>query len=109
MFQTVLDCGLFHIFNAEEKPGYVTSLAPVTPARWNPVLCFSDDGPDIGPHPVRQEELRAAFDSKSVDGTSPPSNRTGFRRDITTPASGLVRDKQTDLACGIPRAREFAD
>jgi len=25
------------------------------------VLCFSDDGPDTGPHPIREEELRAAF------------------------------------------------
>ena len=25
------------------------------------VLCFSDDGPDTGPHPIRQEVLRAAF------------------------------------------------
>jgi hypothetical protein len=25
------------------------------------VLCFSDDGPDTGPHPISQEELRAAF------------------------------------------------
>ena len=25
------------------------------------VLCFSDDGPDTGPHPITQEELRAAF------------------------------------------------
>lgn len=26
------------------------------------VLCFSDDGPDTGPHPISSEELRAAFD-----------------------------------------------
>ena len=25
------------------------------------VLCFSDDGPDTGPHPVSREELKAAF------------------------------------------------
>jgi hypothetical protein len=25
------------------------------------VLCFSDEGPDTGPHPVGAEELRAAF------------------------------------------------
>ena len=25
------------------------------------VLCFSDEGPDTGPHPVTQDELRAAF------------------------------------------------
>jgi hypothetical protein len=27
------------------------------------VLCFSDAGPDIGPHPISQEALRAAFNS----------------------------------------------
>jgi hypothetical protein len=25
------------------------------------VLCFSDDGPDTGPHPISQEALRGAF------------------------------------------------
>jgi len=25
------------------------------------MLCFSDDGPGTGPHPISQEELRAAF------------------------------------------------
>jgi hypothetical protein len=29
------------------------------------VLCFSDDGPDTGPHPVSQEELRAAFNASN--------------------------------------------
>jgi SAM-dependent methyltransferase len=62
-FQTVLDCGLFHTFDADERPGYVASLASVTERDGTLyVLCFSDDGPETGPHPVRQEELRAAFD-----------------------------------------------
>ena len=62
MFQTVLDCGLFHTFNADERPGYVASLASVTQHDGTLyVLCFSDEGPDTGPHPIRQEELRAAF------------------------------------------------
>jgi hypothetical protein len=25
------------------------------------VLCFSDEGPDTGPHPISQGELRAVF------------------------------------------------
>ena len=62
MFQTVLDCGLFHTFDGEERLGYVASLASVTEHDGTLyVLCFSDDGPDIGPHPISQEELRAAF------------------------------------------------
>lgn len=62
MFDTVLDCGLFHTFDGNERPGYVASLASVTRHDGTLyVLCFSDDGPDTGPHPIRQEELRAAF------------------------------------------------
>lgn len=29
-FETVLDCGLFHTFDRDERPGYVASLASVT-------------------------------------------------------------------------------
>jgi SAM-dependent methyltransferase len=62
MFQTVLDCGLFHTFDADERTRYVASLASVTEHAGNVyVLCFSDKGPDTGPHPVSQAELRAAF------------------------------------------------
>jgi ubiquinone/menaquinone biosynthesis C-methylase UbiE len=62
-FKTVLDCGLFHTFDGEERPGYVASLASVTQSGGTVLLlCFSDRGPDTGPHPVTQEQLRAAFD-----------------------------------------------
>jgi cyclopropane fatty-acyl-phospholipid synthase-like methyltransferase len=61
-FDTVLDCGLFHTFDGEERPRYVSSLASVTERNGTLyVLCFSDQGQDIGPHPVSQEELRRAF------------------------------------------------
>jgi SAM-dependent methyltransferase len=61
-FETVLDCGLFHTFDGDERAGYVASLASVTEHDGTLyVLCFSDDGPDTGPHPISQEELRAAF------------------------------------------------
>ena len=65
-FETVLDCGLFHTFDAVERPRYVVSLASVTEHDGTLyVLCFSDDGPDTGPHPISQEELRAAFNRSS--------------------------------------------
>jgi ubiquinone/menaquinone biosynthesis C-methylase UbiE len=65
-FDTVLDCGLFHTFNADERPEYVASLAAVTKQDGTLyVLCFSGDGPDTGPHPVQREELRAAFNPRS--------------------------------------------
>jgi SAM-dependent methyltransferase len=61
-FDTVMDCGLFHTFDGDERPGYVASLASVTEHDGTLyVLCFSDEGPDAGPHPVSREELRAAF------------------------------------------------
>jgi SAM-dependent methyltransferase len=64
-FDTVLDCGLFHTFDADERATYVTSLAAVTEGVLY-VLCFRDDGPDPGPHPVREAELRAAFDGWDI-------------------------------------------
>jgi len=61
-FDTVLDCGLFHTFDADERPRYVGSLASVTELGGTLyVLCFSDVGDGTGPHPVPREELRAAF------------------------------------------------
>jgi ubiquinone/menaquinone biosynthesis C-methylase UbiE len=61
-FETVLDCGLFHTFDGDERPRYASSLASVTVHDGTLyVLCFSNDGPDTGPHPISQEELRTAF------------------------------------------------
>jgi len=61
-FETVLDCGLFHTFDGDERPGYVASLASVAEHGGTLyVLCFSDEGPETGPHPVSQEDLKAAF------------------------------------------------
>jgi SAM-dependent methyltransferase len=65
-FNTVLDCGLFHTFDGDERPEYVASLAKVTERDGTLyVLCFSDSGPDTGPHPVSQEDLRSAFNPDS--------------------------------------------
>jgi SAM-dependent methyltransferase len=61
-FDTVLDCGLFHSFDASERHAYAASLASViAPDGTLHVLCFSDEGPETGPHPVSEAELRAAF------------------------------------------------
>ena len=65
-FETVLDCGLFHTFDGDERRRYVASLASVTEHDGTLyLLCFSDDGPETGPHPVTQEELRTAFNPSS--------------------------------------------
>jgi ubiquinone/menaquinone biosynthesis C-methylase UbiE len=82
VFETVLDCGLLHTFDSKERRHYVASLASVTGRGGHLyVLCFSDVGPDTGPHPISQEELRAAFkrgSGWSVASVSPDRIRTRF-------------------------------
>jgi SAM-dependent methyltransferase len=89
-FDTVLDCGLFHTFDGDERPGYVASLASVTSRSGTLyVLCFSDDGPETGPHPVAQEELRAAFDRGNgwnVAALEPERLQTRFHGEAGAPA-----------------------
>ena len=84
-FDTVLDCGLFHTFDGDERPGYVASLASVTERGGTLyVLCFSDAGPDTGPHPVSREELRAAFNPGTgwnVDALEPDRVETRYHDD----------------------------
>ncbi len=62
-FDTVIDSGVFHVFDDENRARYVESLASVLRPGGNCYLmCFSDRQPgDSGPRRVRQDELRAAF------------------------------------------------
>jgi SAM-dependent methyltransferase len=62
-FDTVTDCGLFHLFGDDDRPRYVASLASVLRVGGHLYLmCFSDRQPgDFGPRRVREDELRAAF------------------------------------------------
>ncbi len=89
-FDTVLDCGLFHTFDADERPGYVASLALVTKADGTLyVLCFSDNGPDTGPHPVSQAGLRAVFNAGSgwnITAIGADRVQTRFHGDNGAPA-----------------------
>lgn len=89
-FQTVLDCGLFHTFGADERANYVESLASVTECDGTVyVLCLSDVGPDIGPHPVSHDELSAAFQPSggwSVAAIEPDRILTRFHGDAGAPA-----------------------
>jgi SAM-dependent methyltransferase len=83
VFETVLDCGLFHTFDSDERRDYVASLASVTRRGADLyVLCFSDAGPGPrGPHPVGDEELRAAFTESgdwSVASVTPDRIQTTF-------------------------------
>jgi cyclopropane fatty-acyl-phospholipid synthase-like methyltransferase len=62
-FGTVIDSGLFHVFDDADLPRYVTSLAAVVePGGTYYMMCFSDKQPGVwGPRRVREEEIRAAF------------------------------------------------
>ena len=86
LFETVLDCGLFHTFDGDERRGYVASLTSVTERGATLyVLCFSDVGPGAGgPHPTSQEELRAAFNRSNgwdVTAIKPERIKTRFDAD----------------------------
>jgi cyclopropane fatty-acyl-phospholipid synthase-like methyltransferase len=63
-FDTVIDCGLFHVFSDEERPLYVAGLSSVlVPGGTLRMLCFSEMEPgDWGPRRVTQREIREAFD-----------------------------------------------
>jgi len=62
-FDTVLDCGLFHVFDDDERGRFVDSLATVVPAggRYH-MLCFSErQAGDWGPRRVTRDEIHASF------------------------------------------------
>jgi cyclopropane fatty-acyl-phospholipid synthase-like methyltransferase len=62
-FDTIIDSGLFHVFDDKSRGRYVTSLASVLrPGGRLYLMCFSDRQPGaFGPRRVSQDELRAAF------------------------------------------------
>lgn len=65
-FETVVDSGLFHTFDADERRRYVRSLAVVTQAgAMLFVLAFADEGDERGPHPISREDIASAFDLES--------------------------------------------
>jgi SAM-dependent methyltransferase len=86
-FGSVLDVGLFHTFDDEERRAYVDSLVSVTRAgSVLHLLCFSDATPDdAGPHTVSQAEIRSAY-------------RTGWNV-VSIVADRLVTNFDTD---GVP-------
>jgi SAM-dependent methyltransferase len=62
-FDTIIDSGVFHVFDDESRVRYVQSLASVLhPGGTCYLMCFSDRQPGtMGPRRVSQDELRAAF------------------------------------------------
>ncbi len=73
---TVIDSGVFHVFDDEDRARYVASLAAVLrPGGSYYLMCFSDRQPgDWGPRRVRADELRGAFrDGWAVESISADS------------------------------------
>ena len=62
-FATVIDSGVFHVFNDDDRARYVAGLAAVLQSGGVlHLLCFSERTPGPGgPRRVTQAELRAAF------------------------------------------------
>jgi cyclopropane fatty-acyl-phospholipid synthase-like methyltransferase len=65
VFDTIIDSGLFHVFDDSARAVYVSALqAVLRPGGHLHLMCFSDRQPgDWGPRRVSEDELRAAFRS----------------------------------------------
>jgi cyclopropane fatty-acyl-phospholipid synthase-like methyltransferase len=62
-FNTIIDCGLFHVFSDDERPIFAASLSSALfPGGKYFMLCFSEHEPgSYGPRRVTQAEIRATF------------------------------------------------
>lgn len=74
-FDSVIDCGLFHVFSDEDRKRYVAGLATVLkPGGYLVLLCFSNEESGTqGPRRVTQGELRDAFSKGWVVESLQPS------------------------------------
>ena len=73
-FDSVIDCGLFHVLSDADRRAYVAGLAHVTKVGGRLFLmCFSDQEPaGPGPRRIRQDEIRTAFaDGWTVESITP--------------------------------------
>jgi cyclopropane fatty-acyl-phospholipid synthase-like methyltransferase len=86
-FDTVLDCGLFHIFGDEDRAAYLDSVrcVLVSGGRYF-MLCFSDQQPgDQGPRRVTRDEITTSFaEGWRIDSIEPttldrPTDPAGIR------------------------------
>jgi SAM-dependent methyltransferase len=100
-FDTIIDSGLFHVFDDERRVRYVTSLASVLrPGGRLYLMCFSDRQPGMfGPRRVSQDELRAAFTDGwtivAIEAEAFALNRGAFG--IATAQAWLATVSRVDL------------
>lgn len=96
-FETIVDSGLFHTFDAAERRRYARSLATVTkPGALLYVLAFADEGDQRGPHPISRSHIASAFDPESgwnVTAIEPERVITRFHGD-TGVAGWLITAKR---------------
>jgi cyclopropane fatty-acyl-phospholipid synthase-like methyltransferase len=80
-FDTVVDSGVFHVFDDGDRARDVASLASVMrPRATCYLLCFSDRQPGtMGPRRITQDELTAAFrDGWAIDSISAETFAVNF-------------------------------
>lgn len=93
-FDTVLDCGLFHVFDDDQRVQFVESLRAAIPAGGRYfMLCFSDRQPgDWGPRRVTEAEIRSSFakgwtidaiEAAKIDVTIDPDGAQAWRVSLT--------------------------
>jgi len=78
-FDTIVDSGLFHVFDDADRARYVTVVQSVLrPGGHLHLMCFSNRQPgDWGPRRVTERELLAAFDSGwCIDSLTPTASRS---------------------------------
>lgn len=94
-FDTVLDCGLFHIFGDQDRAAYVRGVRSVLrPGGRYFVLCFSDRQPgDGGPRRVTRDDIDTAFadgwridsvERTTLDSPTRPDGVQGWLVALTT-------------------------
>ena len=93
-FDTVLDCGLFHVFSDADRARYVESLAAAVPdgGRFF-MLCFSNAEPgEWGPRRIKRQEIALSFaQGWRIDAIEPaeieinvdPKGAQGWRASLT--------------------------
>ncbi|WP_338198699.1 methyltransferase domain-containing protein [Candidatus Nephthysia bennettiae] len=94
-FDTVIDSGLFHVFDDEDRRRYVESLeAAITPGGRYFLLCFSDRHPGRqGPRRVTEAEIRGSFaQGWSVDALEPAMFELNDPRGAQAWRAGITRN-----------------
>ena len=99
-FHTVVDSGLFHIFNDQERQNYLRGLHHVMfPGGCLYLLCFSDREPgDWGPRRVKRSELRQLF-----------SANAGFRVQSIVETRFFLREMPTGVRAWLATIERMVD